>query len=547
MTFTLSSAGSTLKGVGVETSDFESAEGLLLNGGTVEDVAITGGGNLIAQPVGLRIDAGVFRHGTVEMDEEGTNTAVNFGGPGGEMTDSTIMGRYGVQGSTTMVLRRCRISSGLVGIETFYPKLTVEDSLIDLRGSSSARGVAVAANGTGNATATLRGLTIVNGGANSIGLEVRAYAKSGVTSNVLLEDSVLYGLGHAVRQETEGSGMTAEVKTAYSSYEAAGDVIVEKGGADPLVAEHPVSGAAGFVGAVLGDKGFSEGDWRLAASSPLIDAGAPGVLAGGESETDLAGNPRIVHGRRDVGAYEYQWRAPEVGAWTSNNSPFAGQYVTLSGSASAPEPGDAITSYQWSFDDGGVVPAGASAVHYFKTAGMHTATLTATDALGVTGSATVQLSVRPVTVCIVEPCGGCGESQKCFNPLNGLSGLSIKPVAFKAAHRGGSVASARAGARVTFTMHDVGGAVTFTVARVVHGVKLGNVCLAPGHGRHGGRCILHLKLHGSFTRQGGAGSNSFRFTGRLAGRTLAKGSYVLSATDTIGHGHRQQAAFLVNG
>jgi hypothetical protein len=39
-----------------------------------------------------------------------------------------------------------------------------------------------------------------------------------------------------------------------------------------------------------------------------------------------------------------------------------------------------------------------------------------------------------------------------------------------------------------------------------------------------------VTLSGSFTRTGNAGTNTFRFTGRMAGRQLKPGSYRLVAT-----------------
>jgi hypothetical protein len=47
------------------------------------------------------------------------------------------------------------------------------------------------------------------------------------------------------------------------------------------------------------------GDYHLFEDSPCIDAGDPNYIAG-PNETDLDGNPRIVNGRIDMGAFELQ-------------------------------------------------------------------------------------------------------------------------------------------------------------------------------------------------------------------------------------------------
>ena len=60
-----------------------------------------------------------------------------------------------------------------------------------------------------------------------------------------------------------------------------------------------------FYNCYVSDPGFvdaANGDYRLAAGSPCIDAGANSYVT---SQTDLAGNDRIVNGTVDIGCYEY--------------------------------------------------------------------------------------------------------------------------------------------------------------------------------------------------------------------------------------------------
>lgn len=54
----------------------------------------------------------------------------------------------------------------------------------------------------------------------------------------------------------------------------------------------------------------ASGDFGLRATSPMIDAGD--TNAGELSETDLAGNPRVVNGVVDIGAYEWQGSSSET-------------------------------------------------------------------------------------------------------------------------------------------------------------------------------------------------------------------------------------------
>jgi PKD repeat protein len=187
-------------------------------------------------------------------------------------------------------------------------------------------------------------------------------------------------------------------------------------------------------------------------------------------------------------------------------------------------------SYQWTFDDGTAAPAGASATHAFTTPGVHTATLTATDAAGVQASKTVQVTV----VALPPPakCNGCACGGTPCKPLVSphLSGLAVHPSRFRAPRRGSTVLTptTRGGALVTFTL-SARTQVQFTPARIVAGVMRGAKCVAAGHGVHGRRCTRLVALRG-FARRGVGGANSFRFSGRIAGHALPPGRYELIAS-----------------
>ncbi len=57
------------------------------------------------------------------------------------------------------------------------------------------------------------------------------------------------------------------------------------------------------------DDFWINGDYHLLAVSPCIDAGDPNYIAE-PNETDLDGKPRIIYGRIDMGAYEYEPSIP---------------------------------------------------------------------------------------------------------------------------------------------------------------------------------------------------------------------------------------------
>jgi PKD repeat protein len=534
---TLSSANTKLSGVTVSVPAGKSQVGIALEKGTVEHTSVTGGGGLNV-PTGLDIATGaVFTHGSIEMDEATASTGVDFNG--GEVIDSTIAAYYGTQGADAETLRGCRISSPAVGVLGYYANITVEDTLIDLRARNSA-GVSVVGNGNGNAQGTLRNLTIVNGGAGSIGVELEA--NKAHSSSVSLESSVIADVGHAILERTSEAGSKTSAATAYSSYEAAGDEQLTEGGGtvpSPPSDENPVSTTTDFVKPVLGEHGFSEGDWALAPTSPLIDAGKPGALGAGEYELDAAGDSRIVNGRRDVGAYEYQRRAPSVTGGASATTVKVGESVTFTGSATAVEPGDTIASYQWTFDEGASVGAGASATHSFATAGVHKATLTVTDAAGVTSTEVVDITVQKQPEGVRIPPAPCGK------PCPFLSSLILTPTRFRAARSGPSVTNTdRTGTRVSFTLAGWGShqlPVVFKVERLVRGFAHGRMCLAARPLHRAKRCTRHIAVHGRFSITGAMGANALRFTGRIDGHALTPGRYLLIAT--VEFGNSKSAAF----
>ncbi len=121
----------------------------------------------------------------------------------------------------------------------------------------------------------------------------------------------------------------------------------------------------------------------------------------------------------------------------------------------------------------------------------------------------------------------------------------ISPSTFRAATSGSSVRAASvtarkrkraSGATVTYAVNQ-DARVVFTVKRRSSGRKVRHAkhttCDRPTkQNAHRKRCIRDLAVKGSFTRAGRAGTNTFRFTGRLNGKRLAPGRYRLLATPT---------------
>jgi PKD domain len=161
----------------------------------------------------------------------------------------------------------------------------------------------------------------------------------------------------------------------------------------------------------------------------LADPGNPAFGSGDPADAQESGVADVDGQTRsaplDKGADEFVDTPP------ANPTPSAvpasatvGQPVTFAASASDPDPGDAVTDYQWDFGDG-ATGSGSSIQHAYSSAGTFTSTVQARDRFG-------QLS-GPVTVDVVvsaaSPAGGGAGSPGTggIGSLPGMGGGSGGP------------------------------------------------------------------------------------------------------------------------
>jgi hypothetical protein len=114
-----------------------------------------------------------------------------------------------------------------------------------------------------------------------------------------------------------------------------------------------------------------------------------------------------------------------------------------------------------------------------------------------------------------------------------ISLLRVSPRSFRAARRGAAFARrlrAHVGATVTY-LDAAAGQSMFTISAYVHA----RCRRGPSHRLR--RCTRRVAL-AHFLRTDSAGANGFRLTGRLRGRALKPGSYLLTATPRSGLGAR---------
>ncbi len=108
-----------------------------------------------------------------------------------------------------------------------------------------------------------------------------------------------------------------------------------------------------------------------------------------------------------------------------------------------------------------------------------------------------------------------------------LCGLRVSPLRLRPTRSGPSIA--RRGLPVSYRVSDPG-TVSFSVARLTGGRLRGRRCVAAkGKVPRRRRCTRSVRARGAFSHRSKRGRNSFRFTGRVAGRTLSPGTYNLLA------------------
>jgi hypothetical protein len=171
----------------------------------------------------------------------------------------------------------------------------------------------------------------------------------------------------------------------------------------------------------------------------------------------------------------------------------------------------------------------AAAGDYREAAGSPTIDAGATDKIG-----TLDLEGNPRTIG-VAPDIGAYEFVPPPPPVGVITSLKIRPKAFKAVNAGGAIFSkagkkgkAPVGATVTYGL-TAAGTISFTVERPVQGRKIGKKCKPQTSKNKNGhkKCPFFKPLKGGFAQSGNAGTNSFKFSGRPAGKALPPGAYRL--------------------
>lgn len=147
---------------------------------------------------------------------------------------------------------------------------------------------------------------------------------------------------------------------------------------------------------------------------------------------------------------------------------------------------------------------------------------------------------------VAPPPGGGGTPPPAITPPGGnptdttkpvFGSLSLSATVFRAAASGPSVSSP-VGTRVSYKLSEKA-VVRFRVERALRGRRVGGRCVRPTRAnRSKPRCTRYRTLRGAFSHRGKAGTNNFKFSGRLRGSKLKPGRYRLRSVATDAAGNR---------
>ncbi|MGB0871785.1 MAG: PKD domain-containing protein [Solirubrobacterales bacterium] len=167
--------------------------------------------------------------------------------------------------------------------------------------------------------------------------------------------------------------------------------------------------------------------------------------------------------------------------------------------------------FEWNFGDGTIVAdGGATPTHKYAKAGVYDVTVRAHDS---DGCSTQLIHTGQTTLCNGGP---QAVSSIKFDTLPLVSRLRVKPSKFKRRSRK---------ARITFRLSERANA-RVIVQRRTAGRRVGKSCRkATRRNRRRAKCVRWVRTGRIVKRRARAGSNTYRFRGKIGRKTLNRGSY----------------------
>src|SRR3954464_2597766 len=289
--------GTTIQGVSIQLPQMAALGTALFTNADVKDVAVSEQASQATTHLGVSlIGDGTLEDSSVSMYPGSQATGVALGGSA-TLRNSLVNARTAVMSVYGGSIERSWLTGDDYALFARGGTTSIENSMVRVN-SASGTGIGAFALGSPHVVVNADGLTMFTGGFGGAhaGVHAEAYDVAGETVDISLKNSILRGFAIPAEAVATGAG-AATIQTSWSDYDAS----KTQATGNATVSKSHISNAAnpGFINP------FS-GNFRLAPSSPLIDAGDPATPQG----LDMDGNPRVTDGnldgtaRRDIGAYE---------------------------------------------------------------------------------------------------------------------------------------------------------------------------------------------------------------------------------------------------
>src|SRR4051794_12046485 len=296
--------GTAIQGVSIQLPQMAALGTALFTNADVKDVAVSEQASQATTHLGVSlIGDGTLEDSSVSMYPGSQATGVALGGSA-TLRNSTVSARTAVMSVYGGSIQRSWLTGDDYALFARGGTTSIENSMLRVN-SASGTGIGALALGSPHLVVNADGLTMFTGGFGGAhaGVHAEAYDVAGETVDISLKNSILRGFAIPAEAVATGAG-AATIQTSWSDYDAS----KTQATGNATVSKSHISNAAnpGFINP------FS-GNFRLAPSSPLIDAGDPATPQG----LDMDGNARVTDGnldgtaRRDIGAYEVPGPLPK--------------------------------------------------------------------------------------------------------------------------------------------------------------------------------------------------------------------------------------------
>ncbi|SOE20263.1 Right handed beta helix region [Spirosomataceae bacterium TFI 002] len=264
-----------------------------------------------------------------------------------------------------------------------------------------------AANGggmdnTSSSSATLTNCLFAGNSADNNGGGMRNSSSSPATLTNCVFASNSANVGGGMYNSSSSTSVTNSIfwnNMKATSTTADGADIENNSSSSPIVTYTSLQSYTGSTGCLIGDPLFvdaTNGNYRLQACSPAINAGTPDTTGLNLGLVDLAGNQRVFDGRIDIGAYERQTEPFKVTTSAVSAVICPGNTLNLSALA---ENGDEPATYTWTGPNGftdnikNPVVSNADSGMYMVTA--VAGLCTAKDSIKITYPAEISITTSP--------------------------------------------------------------------------------------------------------------------------------------------------------